>query len=246
MVQHDALMLTDLPNNSTSIQVIRNWAKMNHIRLSDLTGEVCPAIELPNTWEEFMGGLSTNFRSQIRRSRRKIEKNERLKIRQVKYEENIDQILDKIFLLSEWRLKEKGVDTTLKNQEMQSFLSDFIPQCLKRECAWLYVIEEGADIVAAIFCMVSNKTVSYYQAAFDPRLSSYRPGTVLISITIERAISEGFRVFDFLRGEEAYKYRWKANPIKSVSMSLVRPELSGITLRFAYRQIRRGVRWLTK
>ena len=48
----------------------------------------------------------------------------------------------------------------------------------------------------------------FYQAGMDPDLSEMRPGQLLMSHTIERAVQLGCVEYDFLRGSEAYKQMW--------------------------------------
>jgi CelD/BcsL family acetyltransferase involved in cellulose biosynthesis len=49
------------------------------------------------------------------------------------------------------------------------------------------------------------------------------PGVVLIARTIEDAIARGFRRYDFLRGEEPYKYGFGAVPRDVLRVTLERP-----------------------
>jgi CelD/BcsL family acetyltransferase involved in cellulose biosynthesis len=46
-----------------------------------------------------------------------------------------------------------------------------------------------------------------YNSAFDPTLREASPGVVLMASLIESAIEAARDVFDFLKGDEAYKYR---------------------------------------
>ena len=54
-----------------------------------------------------------------------------------------------------------------------------------------------------------DRTTYYYQAGFDPNNGSISPGTFLVAHTIRKAIEEGSKHFDFMRGDEPYKRRWK-------------------------------------
>jgi CelD/BcsL family acetyltransferase involved in cellulose biosynthesis len=49
-----------------------------------------------------------------------------------------------------------------------------------------------------------------YNSAFDPTLRMLAPGMVLVGNLIEIAAAEGNTVFDLLRGDEPYKYRFGA------------------------------------
>lgn len=46
-----------------------------------------------------------------------------------------------------------------------------------------------------------------YNSAYDPEAGAVSPGVVLVSMLIELAIDQGLEVFDFLKGDETYKFR---------------------------------------
>jgi CelD/BcsL family acetyltransferase involved in cellulose biosynthesis len=49
-----------------------------------------------------------------------------------------------------------------------------------------------------------------YNSAFDRKWQQLAPGMVLVAEDIQQAIEEGCEVFDFLKGDYAYKYRFGA------------------------------------
>ena len=55
-------------------------------------------------------------------------------------------------------------------------------------------------------------TYSLYNSAFDRGWQQLAPGMVLVAEDIRQAIEEGCDVFDFLKGDYAYKYRFGAVP----------------------------------
>lgn len=50
----------------------------------------------------------------------------------------------------------------------------------------------------------------YYNAGVDPGARDLSPGVVMVERFVRRAIERGQRSFDFLRGDESYKYEWGA------------------------------------
>jgi CelD/BcsL family acetyltransferase involved in cellulose biosynthesis len=65
----------------------------------------------------------------------------------------------------------------------------------------------------AIFMCVGfhdGDTVYYYNAGNDPHAQALSPGVVGVAYYLRHGLAEGTRVFDFLRGDEGYKYRWGA------------------------------------
>ena len=65
-------------------------------------------------------------------------------------------------------------------------------------------------IIAALYGFHHATRTYYYLGGFDPEFKQYSPGTILIAHAIAEAIREGATEFDFLRGREDYKYRWRA------------------------------------
>jgi CelD/BcsL family acetyltransferase involved in cellulose biosynthesis len=66
-------------------------------------------------------------------------------------------------------------------------------------------------VVAINNCYAYRGEMSLFQSGFEPRLEKLRLGYVLVGWSIEQAIAEGMRVFDFLKGEYAYKRIWAAD-----------------------------------
>ena len=66
--------------------------------------------------------------------------------------------------------------------------------------------------LAAEYSFAGDRTVFYYLGGFDPELADEQPGWLSLAASLKRAIEEGYRSFDFLRGDEAYKASWKAQP----------------------------------
>jgi hypothetical protein len=50
----------------------------------------------------------------------------------------------------------------------------------------------------------------YYNAGVDPEARELSPGVLMVAAYVRRAIAEGCRRLDFLRGDEPYKYEWGA------------------------------------
>jgi CelD/BcsL family acetyltransferase involved in cellulose biosynthesis len=66
--------------------------------------------------------------------------------------------------------------------------------------------EDGVP-VAAGFGFEDPDGYYLYNSAFDPAAGPASPGLVLVSLLLERAIADGKTVFDFLKGDEEYKFR---------------------------------------
>lgn len=95
----------------------------------------------------------------------------------------------------------------------------------ERFCAWqesaaeqmqragllrLYAMRLAGRTIAALYVMAAKGRAFYYIGGFDPEYGTLGLGTILVGHAIAEAERNAFRAFDFLRGREAYKYRWGA------------------------------------
>ena len=70
----------------------------------------------------------------------------------------------------------------------------------------------GVVPAAAEFQLLSEARVYCYQAGLDPDRLSEQPGTLGNIESIRSAIESGKTGLDFLRGDEPYKYHFRALP----------------------------------
>ena len=74
----------------------------------------------------------------------------------------------------------------------------------------IHVLEGDGEIAGLIYQLWDGKTAYGYITGFDPAFDRYSPGVLLLDYAISRAIGEGALSWDFLRGEEPYKFQWGA------------------------------------
>ncbi|HEX5823661.1 MAG TPA: GNAT family N-acetyltransferase [Candidatus Limnocylindrales bacterium] len=72
-----------------------------------------------------------------------------------------------------------------------------------------FLTVDGRRIAAGIH-VDHGDTVMFYNAGVDPDARDLSPGVVLAAMYVQTAIESGKRRFDFLRGDEPYKYEWGA------------------------------------
>ena len=97
---------------------------------------------------------------------------------------------------------------------------------------------------AAWYGFTFRDTVYFYQSGRDPRWERESLGLVLMGAMIRRAIERGYRRFDFLRGEDAYKRQWTQAGRTTEEVTIFRPGWRGRSLRMldAAAQVRARLR----
>ena len=91
---------------------------------------------------------------------------------------------------------------------------------------WLqfYLITDNENPIGALYCYRLAGTMMYMQGGFDPAYAKLALGNQIILRAVSDAIDSGMQVFDFMRGNEAYKKKWTD---KSISLYTLDFPLSG-------------------
>lgn len=167
----------------------------------------CPSLVLPHSWDELLQRLSRNFRSQLRRNLKAINENAALHMRTVPAADSA-AFVECLIQLNRDRMRSTGRISSLENEAFRLFLHDATDSMANAGIAWMDVIESGQEILAASLNFVHGTSVHYYMGGFNEQLRRSGPGNALFAQVIQRAIQERYQRYDFLRGAEAYKYRW--------------------------------------
>jgi CelD/BcsL family acetyltransferase involved in cellulose biosynthesis len=183
-----------------------------------------PYLDLSGlTWESYLASRSGNFRSQLGRRRRRLERDHDLAFHRVTDGTEVHERVDTLFRLHESRWSGRG-SSSLVAARRQAFLTDFA--ALAFDAGWLRLLFLDVDgtPVAGWYGWRVGERFAYYQAGLDPAFAAHSAGFVLLGRTLEEAFAEGAREYDFLRGDEEYKSRFTGTA-RQASTWLVAPKL---------------------
>lgn len=122
--------------------------------------------------------------------------------------------LQALFRLHEERWREKGgPDSMMDSKSTQAFLIDATRALSARGMVRLYIMRFRGEPAAMIYGILDRGRLYGYITGMDPELGRYSPGSLLLHYAIRDAIADGARTWDFLRGDEAYKFQWGARTV---------------------------------
>jgi CelD/BcsL family acetyltransferase involved in cellulose biosynthesis len=123
---------------------------------------------------------------------------------------NFDELFDTFVRLHLMRLELQHKPTSLRQQNVQRFHREAARALLERGLLRLTVFKVNQRPAAAFYGFKAGRRTFFYLSGFDPALAQLSPGMLVIGQAIEAAVREGCSSFDFLRGQEPYKYKWGA------------------------------------
>jgi CelD/BcsL family acetyltransferase involved in cellulose biosynthesis len=167
-----------------------------------------PYLDLSGlSWEDYLASRSRNFRGQLGRRRRALERDHEAVFTRVADEADIARRAETLFTLHERRWEGRQA-SSLTASRRQKFLADFAGLALEAGWLRLWFLELGGTPVAGWYGWHIGDRYAYYQAGLDPDYAAYSAGFVLLARTLEDAFAETAREYDFLRGDEDYKSRF--------------------------------------
>jgi hypothetical protein len=156
---------------------------------------VMPILKLPSSWEEYVDSLSSKKRHELRRKIRKVEAAELKRLRA--------KDIFKLFELMESSSSEKKV---FLDEEMKNFFSSIASYFEKNGALRLIGSFYNGEIMGILFSFQMNGTVYAFNTGYNSDFYKFSPGIVSFALDIKAAIEEGFSCYNFLRGEERFKF----------------------------------------
>jgi len=162
-----------------------------------------PVLDLEGrTWKELLAGRSRNFREQVGRRTRALERDHDVRFRLVAGPEGLDSALDTFFRLHRLRHGESVVART------EPFQREFATVAAERGWLRIWLLDVDGRPAAAWLGFRFAGAECYYQAGRDPAFDRQSASFVLLAHTIREALEDGVSEYRFLRGDEPYKYRF--------------------------------------
>jgi len=180
-------------------------------------GTCCPQVLLPGSWKTYLRNcLGPKTRQTLLRKRRRLYEVRNFNISSTT-QGNFDKQIWSLICLWDQRFGHGGED-------MREQFYSIHKSCLKGNLLWLDVMRIGKSPVTALSAFLDYKknAFCFYIMGFNPKFSAYSPGKLMVLHAIEYAIRMGFSVYDFMRGDEPYKYSFGATVRNNYNLTIRR------------------------
>jgi len=164
-------------------------------------GSFCPIISLPQNEEEFLSRISSSRSKRFRQDLRTLKKTDEVEIKTY-VTEGIEEAVDSFFKLYAEKTEWEGKD-------LHRFMKRLVANSETGKFLQIDYLLANKNTIGGLLHLRNNDTLSLYLMAVDktynPRISA---GNLLVGLCILRAIESQFKIYDFLKGYEDYKFYW--------------------------------------
>jgi len=209
----DTLELCNAPAASLAYTRLAKLARTQGYYVEVTQEDVCPVITLPQPgagedgWELYLCALDKKERHEIRRKLRRIEREApTATLRIIRGGAELTEAVESFIVLQRLSRPDKHAFMT---EEMQTYFQAVAAVLAERGWLQLSFLDVEDRPAATYFCFDYHNDILVYNSGYDPSASpQLSPGWVLLAHLIQGAIKEGRTRFDFLQGNEDYKYRF--------------------------------------
>lgn len=211
--------LCNIPMNSPSRTILPRLVAPAQFKLTEQQLEVCPVINLPKTFDEYMESLDSKQRRELNRKLRRAEGAGVTTII-VGNLETIDNEIDSFLDLLQKSTFEKR---DWLNPRRRALFHEVGRAALEAGTLQLMFTMLEEQRAAALFNFDYKDRIWVYNSGLDPvAFSALSPGVLITAEAIAKAIQLGRTEFDFMRGDEEYKYRFGALDTMIYRISIAR------------------------
>ncbi len=204
---YDAIGLANIPEASPTYTAFPDVLRVQGFDVSFEENDVAPLIQLPQSYDDYLSNiLDSKQRKEAKRKMRRAEGGEyEVAWYIVGSDHNLAEESERFLSLMAAADTEKAA--FLQNGQHVDFFNRIVP--LANDGGWLQLMFLTIDgnACAAYFNFDYNNRIYVYNSGLDPdNYGALSPGIVLTQYAIQHSIEQGRAVFDFLRGNETYKY----------------------------------------
>jgi CelD/BcsL family acetyltransferase involved in cellulose biosynthesis len=203
----EILDLYNISHESPTLPALASAAETLGWRFEQEKIQPCPHIPLSDDWDAYLASMNKKYRRDLTRKMRRMENH---------------------FIPASWRIVENGdsldseLDTffamMVQDAQKRAFLTDAMETQMR---AIVHTASQGGWLLFAFLEVGGKPAASQLNFDYENRIYSYNsaiamdfydlsPGQVLLGHLLNWSIDQGRDEFDFMRGDEGYKYRFGA------------------------------------
>jgi len=218
------LRLSLIPEDSRFLGTLKkNMADFSkHFVFLERVKTLAPYIDLPATWEEYFRWLGWNRRSVLKRASGALTKEKGI-VEFLNYDAgSLEEGLNRFFDLHQERWQSVGVSGTFADSRNKEFYREVASKLQNRNWLNFSCLTVNNEVVSAAFG--SDFREKHYAITFgrNIRYAKYSVGHIHDMYLIKESISKRLREFDFLQGDEPYKFYWTKSVRRYMQVIIMR------------------------
>ena len=201
-------------------------------------------VELPPTWEQYVGGLSAKVRQTWLRKMRHAEQRYELRLRRTESVADLEADLETAIQLHNKSWRARGMAGKLESPDRRKFYLSLAHAAFQAGSLDLWLLEIDGVPRAARLGFRAGNTRYAMLAGMDPDFAEFSPGTITEAMVLKQCIERGDSFYDFLAGDEDYKLECRPSQRRYLNLTIARPRTRAGVQLAAHTSVQEGKDWL--
>ena len=214
-----------VPTGSPTLTLVPALATAFGLTATVAVEDHCPVLPLPSSWDAYLAGLTGKQRHELGRKMRRLSRE--VPDARPFVAETAETIEARMGDFLDLHRRSRTGKARFMDSRMEAFFRRVTAALAGRRQVRLWLLDSSGGPMAGFIALEWDDTVGLYNSGFHPDRAALAPGIVLLGHLIRDAIERGRHRFDFLRGEERYKYEFGPVPEAVHQVSIVASGAAG-------------------
>jgi len=228
----DYCELFHISGDSKNRSAFEELAKKNSGSCSITEFSVCPYVDLRLNFEQYLKSLPKGLRYDMRRGEKELNLIGNLRFEKLEDRSAAVKELPGFFNMLAAREEASGRRRSRVGEErLQGLMRSFVEDGQ----FWNYIYFSRMTLdnqpIAYHLGFEYRGKIYWYKPTFDQRYAKFVPGKIMIKYSMEYAVQKGLNEFDFLLGDEPYKFQWTTEKRSSYNVFIVNSTMSSKAIR---------------
>ena len=194
------------------VQALQKNALGPNLSVDLIKGDISVSLAVPKTYDDYLTNLGRKRKHELKRKLNKFHN------QFLEYEVSKGDDKNHFSYFIELH-KQSSKD---KKDFMSDDIESFFSRLLKIKGWKIYLLWIDKKVVASYFCFENRESIYLYNSGKNIDFNEYSVGIFLTHYLISKSIKEKKKVFDFLKGDERYKFDLGGKPEQLYDIKLIK------------------------
>jgi len=203
----DVIRIADVPEGGNAWHLYRA-AEEAGFPVGTWESQRSPYLPLPSSYHELLGRMSSSFRANLRRRRRRLEAMGSVSVERVTGGADLQARLEEGFAIERSGWKGKEGTAIVQDKKTHGFYTELAHTAAARNYLSLFFLKLDGKSIAFHYGFTYGGVYYMPKLGYDETLKECSPGLVLLEEIIKDCIARGVKEYDFLGRAGDWKTQW--------------------------------------
>ncbi|HWE63816.1 MAG TPA: GNAT family N-acetyltransferase, partial [Chloroflexota bacterium] len=191
-----------LPEGSGTVAAVQELASPA-VHVTQEVEDVSPTVALGGSWDAYLASLRKKDRHELRRKLRRAIDDLGAHWQTLQAPAELPAALDAFVDLHR---RSSTVKAAFMTEAMAAYFRELAAMTLASGQLRMGILWAGDQALSTAMGFAYGDRLYLYNSGFDPAYAAHSVGIAAVGLLLRAAADEGLALFDFLQGNEAYKY----------------------------------------